>query len=260
MKRLILTLFIAIFSVSSMNAQNIKIFSWNGATELTGDTLTFWHPVSPDVNEGDFTRKEFAKIVNASSGGMNIDMKRIVLGGDSIPGTLDLACWGQNCYGPKNANLTPIWIFNDPVFANAGDTAGGIGLYAYFRANDQTGLAKYEYQFYNTEDPNTTGSIFVKWSITRLTDINEIADAAQNMSVYPNPAEDYFMVDLNTGVVSDNQEIIVRDMLGKVVLREAIPSLQETFQFSTQQMNGGVYFVSYAVEGEILKTNKLVIK
>lgn len=258
MKKLLLFLFISGTAIFSAKAQNIGIFNENGSQSIANDTITFWHAVSPSAMEPDFSHTGFAKIVNETAGAMTIKLRRIEK--QIIPGTYDYLCWGITCFGSYNAGDTTDWYVDDQANVNPNDTAGGTGLVVYFQPNDITGNAIYEYRFYNSENTNDSASVFVKWAISLLTDVNEITDALKDMDVYPNPAKDNFTVDLNTGIKADRQEIIIRDMLGKVVRRENIASAQETFRFTTEGMQGGIYFVSYAIDGEILKTNKLVVR
>ncbi len=257
MKKLLLFVFIVGASLS-MSAQNIEIWNSSGNENLTNDTMIFWHAVSPNVVEDDFKHDNFAKIVNKSGGSMTIKLRRIEH--QTISGTADYLCWGATCFGAYNAGDSVDWYVDDQAVVASGDTAGGTGLVVYLIANDQVGEALYQYHFYNNENPSDSASVYVRWSISLFTEIEDIANAVQKMQVYPNPAADNFTVDLNAGIKADNQEVIIRDMLGKVIRRENIPSAQEKFYFSTSEMQGGIYFVSYAIDGEILKTNKLVVK
>jgi len=261
MKKLLLS-FIILFALhSATDAQNIVIYDKTGSTVITGDTLTFWFPEDPAINESalDFDATNFARVVNNAPFDLTIKLKRRAK--SFIPGSEDYACWGANCYGPNDPSVTPVWDINDQVPTSSGDTAAGLApLQLYFDANNNTGVSVYDYVFYDVNNANDSAVLHLKWFITTLTDINEISEAVQNMKVYPNPAIDQFTIDLNAGIQADDQEIIVRDMLGKLVQREQLNASQEEFTFSTAGMNGGIYFVSYVLEGEVLKTSKLVVR
>lgn len=259
MKRLLLVFCISLGFIISSHGQTIGIYDASGSRSIVNDTTTFWHPVDASVTESDFSHTGFAKIVNLkTTGAMTIELRRIER--QIISGSYDYLCWGTTCFGSYNAGDTVDWYVDDRAVVNPGDTAGGTGLVVYLQPNDNVGTAVYEYLFYNQENPSESASTFVKWSISQLTDINDIAKAIQKMDVYPNPATNQFTVDLNTGIKAANQQIIIRDMLGKIVRRENISSLQETFRFSTENLNKGVYFISYVLNGEVLKTNKLVVR
>lgn len=261
MKRILLICFSLLTVNASLSAQGIVIFSNNGSQTITGDTLTFWYAEDPNRNEGatEFTANNFAKVVNASQDTMKIVLKRVVK--TFIPTSEDYACWGSACYGGNDPSQNTVWLIPDTVVVASGDTASGsIPLVLYFDANNTTGEAIYSYVFYDADNPSDEAAINVKWSISTLTDINEITAAVQNMQVYPNPAVDNFTIDLNAGIQAEGQEIIIRDLLGKVVDRRSIGSTQDKFYYSTEGMTGGVYFVSYSIKGEILKTSKLIIK
>ena len=261
MKKLLLALIVLFNLHATVNAQSIEIYDRTGTNAISGDTLTFWYPDDPNVTEGvfDFDGTNFARVVNEGNDTITIKLKRVVH--SFINASEDFACWGSNCYGPVNPATTPVWDVNDLVVTNPGDTAAGLApLQLYLDFNDNTGLAVYDYVFYDVDNPVDSAVLHVKWVVTLLTDVNEIANAVQKMEVYPNPAVNQFTVDLNAGIQADNQEIIIRDMLGKTIKSERINSRQEKFIFSTEGMTGGIYFVSYMLDGEVLKTSKLVVR
>lgn len=258
MKKFLLISVLSCFTIIALHAQSIDIYNSNGTTNITNDTITFGHSVSPNTTEPDFSHGGFAKIHNNSNGTVTIRLRRIER--QIITGSEDYLCWGITCFGRKLAGSLPDWDVNDQAVVQSGDTAGGTGLIVYLQPNDNPGDAIYEYRFYDATDTTINSSLYVKWEISLSTNINEIRDAVQKMEVYPNPAKDQFTVDLNARVKTTNQEIIIRDMLGKLVQRQTITGSNETLNFSTEGMQGGIYFVSYLVDGENLKTTKLVVR
>ena len=258
MKNITLLISFFLITASHLEAQNIQIYNRDGSANITNDTIFFSDTVSTTVAEGDFSYKNFAKIHNNTTDTVTIRLRRIEQ--QIIQGSEDYLCWGITCFGRKAAGSEPDWDVSDQAVVNPGDTAGGLGLIVYLNPNDNPGEAIYEYRFYDAANPNSNASVFVSWTITLLTNVNEIYQAAQKISVYPNPARDQFTVDLNSRIKADNQEIIVRNMLGKLVQRHTLSSGQERVNFSTDNMSGGIYFVSYALDGEVFKTSKLVVR
>ena len=257
MKKILLLFTLFSFAIATSNAQSIDIYNSDGSANITNDTIVFWHPVSPSVTEPDFSHGGFAKIHNNSTDTVTIRLRRIER--QVITGSEDYLCWGITCFGKKLAGTDPDWDVNDESIVLPGDTAGGLGLIVYLQPNDNIGEAVYEYRFYNKNDTTISASTYVRWSISLLTDVNEIFDAVQHMEVYPNPATDQFTIDFNAKLNAANQEIIIRDMLGKLVQRETISGSQAKFNFTTDGMQGGIYFVSYVLDGEVMKTTKLVV-
>ena len=258
MKKFLLTSVLVCFATVALNAQNIEIYNSDGSAIITNDTIVFDHTVSPNVSEPDFSHGGFAKIHNNSNDTVTIRLRRIER--QIISGSEDYLCWGITCFGKQLAGTLPDWDVNDESVVPAGDTAGGTGLIVYIQPNDNPGDAIYEYRFYAASDTSNQASFYVRWDISLFTNINEIRDAVQKMEVYPNPAADQFTVDLNAKVSAANQEIIIRDMLGKNIQRQVITGSNETINFSTEGMQGGIYFVSYLIDGELLKTSKLVVR
>lgn len=259
MKKFILIVLFSFSIQAVVFGQSIQITDYSGAP-IT-DTLVFWHADDPNRTEAptEFERKNFARITNVSNDSLTIKMMRKAI--TVIPGAQDLACWGGECLGPNDPVLSPNWDFPVDITLDSNQYASGINAFIlYFFSQDNYGDAIFNYKFYNLEDPNDSASVFVKWSISLLTDINEISKAVQKMDVYPNPATSEFTIDLNAGIKASNQEIIIRDMLGKTISRTTIQAMQETHRFSTEELTGGIYFVSYALNGEVLKTKKLIVK
>ncbi|RFC54068.1 T9SS C-terminal target domain-containing protein [Brumimicrobium aurantiacum] len=72
---------------------------------------------------------------------------------------------------------------------------------------------------------------------------------APSLKVYPNPFEDYFIVE---SPVDD--EMIIKDPTGRIILKERISSGQNRLQ--TEALTSGIYFVRFVGQGETFKIVK----
>ena len=120
------------------------------------------------------------------------------------------------------------------------------------------------YNFYATNNPNLT-CIQVDdtaWSTTNWSsnidpqsyfsedcnlDVNDYN--IENLSVFPNPAQDFFQIETNTAI----QEVIIYNSLGKTIAKY---HLQEKYDVSN--LEKGVFFVSVKLDNKIIN-QKIII-
>jgi hypothetical protein len=82
----------------------------------------------------------------------------------------------------------------------------------------------------------------------------QAAAGKKNLILYPNPADNSLTLQLETR--SKSMEIIVYDLMGKLVLEK---SLHETNTLDVSSLNPGMYILRLVDDGEILQTEKLQI-
>ncbi|MBK7669714.1 MAG: T9SS type A sorting domain-containing protein [Sphingobacteriaceae bacterium] len=76
------------------------------------------------------------------------------------------------------------------------------------------------------------------------------------ISVYPNPSKDYFIVDLKNNSIN-NSVIILYDVLGKEVKRQKISESKTNIQHDLQK---GIYFYTVSSDSEKIQSGKLVVQ
>ncbi|MDF1673653.1 MAG: T9SS type A sorting domain-containing protein [Vicingaceae bacterium] len=79
---------------------------------------------------------------------------------------------------------------------------------------------------------------------------------AKTVSVYPIPAKTYFNVNIPNKYLGG--EIIVSDVVGKIILSKQIQN-ESKVKMTTEGLVSGVYFVSLAIQGERVYTQRIVI-
>ena len=72
--------------------------------------------------------------------------------------------------------------------------------------------------------------------------IRPIEQKMVNAQIFPNPANDYIQIKLNTPS-QETTEVTIINALGKVVKTEYINSVNSNKQISTSDLSRGVYFV-----------------
>jgi hypothetical protein len=94
---------------------------------------------------------------------------------------------------------------------------------------------------------------------TREAEYNSVGAKAKELSIYPNPADDNVIVDLE-GFIGYKADLVMYNMTGKAVYQKQyteINQLQE--QINLDKFSNGLYFIVLKPEGENAKTVKLMI-
>ncbi len=86
--------------------------------------------------------------------------------------------------------------------------------------------------------------------------VNENKSTNHDISVYPNPSENYFNVDLKNNSIN-NSVIILYDVLGKEVKRQMISESKTNIQHDLQK---GIYFYNVLKDSEKISSGKLIIE
>ncbi len=100
-----------------------------------------------------------------------------------------------------------------------------------------------------------TATATVVQNVSPCTGIEEIAGAGE-ISIYPNPANDYLNIAVPANLSSANAMVEVTDALGKVVMKESISTDVTTLRITT--LEDGVYFFKVIANSQTLKVGKVV--
>lgn len=117
-------------------------------------------------------------------------------------------------------------------------------------------------EFIVTKDDSegATESRFVKF--VNSASLATIAKQAKvSMEVYPNPASNIAVFQYKTGNTAQSASIVIRDMVGKVVRKINLETMGTSQKkVSISDLNPGVYFYSYVLDGNIISTKKLIVR
>lgn len=86
--------------------------------------------------------------------------------------------------------------------------------------------------------------------------VNENLFTENEISVYPNPSENYLYVDLKNNSIN-NSVIILYDVLGKEVKRQRISESKTSIQHDLQK---GIYFYTVLSDSEKIRSGKLIVQ
>jgi len=100
-----------------------------------------------------------------------------------------------------------------------------------------------------------TGSTF---SCTLYSDIDLLEGKELESSVYPNPASDYFVVEIE-GDLDEAASCSLFDMSGKCHLTLEIPRGSSRFEVDTRNLVAGVYIVQVKSESQLFQTKQVIL-
>jgi len=162
--------------------------------------------------------------------------------------------------GSNNNMCTPITILSPsgacvtgtttPVFILSADEISG-EAHIYYEHGSTPGVTTIQYKVFNVD--NESDYEVLNISFSTQTDVR-IANS-KSISVYPNPAENDFIIEHNWGMKAVTE---VFDVLGKSVLR-LYPNSTDRFIVDCSKWDNGYYFCRLYTEGKIEKTIKLVV-
>lgn len=143
----------------------------------------------------------------------------------------------------------------------SGATLGGDnGFIALFNANSIDGnvfLPKVQYKFFNKIAGNDAVFVTLLYAISGVgfEDLN----GYQVSKAYPNPASNYFNVDVN---LPEYQEAYLKvyNPAGALIGQFPINNPKSTITVSTNQLSAGVYFFTIETDGNSIGVDKVIIK
>ncbi|MCX6295128.1 MAG: T9SS type A sorting domain-containing protein [Bacteroidetes bacterium] len=168
-------------------------------------------------------------------------------------------CFGGLCYN-WNSNLSSASLTVAP-----GDTVdfAGFGFHAIFNSKLATITRAVHYRFYDTLTYPTSlfydsTGVTIRYNFS--TGIEDKVKTGGSISnAYPNPTSSVVSMKYDISDYSQNGQIIFYDMLGKSVKTIALSDKKGIAKINVDDLNSGIYFYSFLVDGKAISTRKLVV-
>jgi len=163
-------------------------------------------------------------------------------------------CWGGLCYNwPSNLSSVSLTIA-------PGDTVdfAAFGFHAIFKSKLSTITRTVHYQFFDIADVTDSTGVTIRYNST--VGVDEVAKIGGTISnAFPNPANLSVSMKYDITEFSHKGQIVFYDMLGKAVKEIALSDKKGTAKINVDDLNAGVYFYSFLVDGKAVSTKKLVV-
>ena len=242
-KSLLTMVLLAIFGFVS--AQSLQ-FELDGHVYADGDEVL--------CNEPNLIFDEMIQhfqIRNNSSEAINVVVKKEEV--EVLEGTMNYFCWGL-CLSPE------VYV-SQPVPMEAGAISGeeDFAIHVSFDpewtmdpAQWLQGVVVIKYTAYNERNEDDKVSIIVKFE----SDITSVDENQVSLSqAYPNPASSVVRFDVNCeGAAS----VALYNLLGQEVLTQDVENDQVVL--SVADLNEGIYFCNLKVNGQVVRTEKFIVK
>ncbi len=242
MKKSVLLLSFMLLMAFGAFSQSILFFDHEGNAIDNGSTIELVE--DPSITEILFEMN----INNSTSDSMSIFCKKVYL--DVMDDTMNTFCWGM-CFGPTT------FMSTDSLTLAAGETTNNGVFSGHYMPMGVEGPSTIQYVFFDAANPNDSSYVTVKY-VSGFVGINNTFE--NNISeVYPNPATEYGKIDFNINYKS-KASIIVNDLTGSRVKEVTLDSNSGTAVIEVNDLFSGIYFYTIIIDGEAIKTGKLVVR
>lgn len=172
-----------------------------------------------------------------------------------VPGTENSFCWGQ-CY-PSYVSVS-----SNPVTLNAGMVSDPTALSfhhqidtTYEGTNLIPGTSVVRYHAYPSGHPEDRATLEV-WFAYNAEQLDETP--IRFGKAYPNPAVNNVRFDIQGG--HGMVKAVMYNLLGQEVKKQTVNAAQGKIEFTVNDLHDGIYFISFFVNDEMVKTEKFIVK
>lgn len=175
-----------------------------------------------------------------------------------VEGTANSFCWGM-CFGPD------VMVSPDPVDVEGLGVSGDHMLSFHYQVDPTfsgdlneclPGTTVVKYYAYQEGNPSTKICLEVWFAYNA----NDVAEHTFSFGqAYPNPATSTVHFDLQSE--SDASiDAVVYNLLGQEVKSQLVSGRQNRVTIAVDDLQPGIYFCRFSVNGEMVKTEKFIVK
>lgn len=152
----------------------------------------------------------------------------------------------SGCYRQTNVTVEDILISDTTIVINATDSLN-------YNGQVYTNSGVYSQTLTTNMGCDSIVTLVLYLSYT---EIEELITNSTKFSIYPNPANSDFTIQLNDEAELESVSIQLFDALGRVVRKEQLTNSKTTF--SVQNIKPGIYMVSISIDEKIVCFEKLI--
>lgn len=237
MKKITILLLAITAGFSSLNAQSLQMVKFD--TLVVGNAWT-----DGDINT-------YAVVKNISPLPVEVALKRIDANYTELTDS-NAICWGL-CFTTGISQNPP--SYNRIIQPGETDTAI---VHVYPDKDGYTRTGFIDYVLFDYYNPTDSVGFRVNYRVDgKPLTINE--EVKPNVSVYPNPADDFLRVQYEVGTTSENTFELI-NLVGATVYQTKLNADQTEVQLDLSDIRPGVYFYVLKGDGEVQMCKKLVIR
>lgn len=237
MKKTLFTLML-LAVVSFMSAQSLQ-FECDGVVYQDGQTIIATY------DESMFEYAVHLHIRNLTDNDQNVIVVQDVI--EEVAGAMVYMCWDQ-CAAPDNH------IEDGPVAIPAQSLSDNeLSCHAMF--SKTSNVVKANYSAYDRANPDEKINIIVLFGPGAGTEEHTIRLG----QAYPNPASSQVHFDFSRNGNS-NVNVMVYNLLGQEVKSQIASGNQGRISIAVDDLQPGIYFCSFRVDNEVVRTEKFIVK
>ena len=231
-RKSLLTLVLLAFA-GFVSAQSLQ-FELNGEVFAEGQEITC---TNDEYGYGEII--QHMSVRNITNNDMAVVIEKEII--QDMEGAINTFCFG-NCFGPDT--------FISPSVRVAAQSLNEDDL-SFHVIFVQPGCVIMKYYAYSEANPDDKVSIVVKF----VYDPSGVSESFTMGSAYPNPASTVVRFDINCeGVAS----VALYNLLGQEVMTQDVEN--GLVVLSVADLNEGIYFCNLKVNGQVVKTEKFIVK
>ena len=265
MKKILLAISGLMIGVASF-AQSFQFIDPQTNADVTGTT------VSKSFSEADLSLvpdiKLQVKNTNSTTDSLRVDLKRFELA-PLVDSTKNYFCWGFTCLGESLVGTQPV-RYNDPsdiVWIRKDSVNKTLSMYhdpnnffngTFNNPNYEFGTQGFRFVAYDHFNPSDSVFVDVQFVITTV-GLTKISKADYSVTVGPNPSNGQFNVTYDLRKNFSTKVIEIYDLLGQQVKSIPLNSDKGTVNVSATELNSGIYFYNFRLNGKSTESQKLII-
>ena len=226
-----------------LNAQSLKLFDkagkdiTNGNMNLWGDTTSYDEVVA---NIG---------VKNVSSSSVDVRVKKVE--SKLTAGAEVYFCWDQ-CYIPA--------VYESPTFISVGASQKNDSSFTgHYLAMGKAACDIIYFTFYNDKNKKDSASVRVNFCVSPagIADNNSKKPSISNPM--PNPANGQTNFNYFVPSYASSAKLMLHNMLGETIKEIELPASSTSQTLRTNELNAGMYFYSFVVDGKAVTTKRLMV-
>ena len=173
-------------------------------------------------------------------------------------------CFGQACFS-ASATVSGTQIINN----GSGDNIISNGIYTELKVSPITwpwvdcaiDSAVWTVTVYDPSNPSDESTATIIWRCGNApTSVDEINASNVKLSAYPNPTSNNLTIQYSVDGNYDNIAVDLYDVLGQKLISQSLNNRGGKTNLDVSALNAGVYFYAIKVDGQTIRTERLIVE
>ena len=245
MKKLTLSAVAFLFSVA-LSAQSLEVVDIYGNI-VSSTTFNFW--IASSSNDSTPVVNNF-HVKNKSGLDKMVRFRREEI--NVINGSKNTWCW--------NVCTDPSPDLSDAIKIKAGTTTGSYHLISDYYSYGNLGTTTIRYVFFVDKETKDSAFVTLVFNATATGIADKISIGENTVSdVFPNPSNSNTTLSYSLRNDASKGKIFIYNMLGSIVKEIPLNEKQAVINIPTSELNSGLYFYTFSVDGKFLATKRLIV-